>query len=68
MTGVQTCALPISPEQLKVIEDEQTSELQLQRLQQRMMQAQQAAGGNDPAQGSDVTFFPAANVAQPVSD
>ena len=47
----------LTPEQLKVIEDEQTAELQMQRAQLRMMRAQQEAGGLDPSQGNNVGFF-----------
>ena len=43
----------------------------MQRLQMRMMEAQQAAGGADPAQAvaTSVGFIEqGVNVAQPVSD
>jgi hypothetical protein len=55
----------LTPEQLKVIEEEQSSELQMQRAQIRMLRAQQEAGLLDPAQsngvvqGEAVTFTPA---------
>jgi hypothetical protein len=39
----------LTPEQLKVVEDEQNAELQVQRAQVRMMRAQQEAGLLDPA-------------------
>jgi hypothetical protein len=61
----------LTPEQIKVVEDEQNAELQMQRLQQRMMQAQQAAGGADPATGwaSRAEFVEqGVNVPRPVSD
>lgn len=53
----------LTPEQLKVIEDEHDSQLQMQRAQIRMLRAQQAAGLQDPAQGNvvqgeAVTFTP----------
>lgn len=46
----EALARVLTPEQLKVIEDEDNADLQMQRLQLRMMQAQQAAGL--PAQGA----------------
>ena len=67
----EALARVLTPEQLKVVEDEQNSELQMQRLQMRMMEAQQAAGGADPALGvaTSVGFIEqGVNVAQPVSD
>ncbi len=67
----EALARVLTPEQLKVVEDEQSSELQMQRLQMRMMEAQQAAGGADPALGvaTSVGFIEqGVNVAQPVSD
>jgi hypothetical protein len=53
----------LTPEQLKVIEDEHNAELQMQRAQLRMIRAQQEAGLLDPAQGNvvqgeAVTFTP----------
>jgi hypothetical protein len=53
----------LSPEQLKVIEDEHKMQLQMQRAQIRMLRAQQEAGLLDPAQGGfvqgeAVTFTP----------
>jgi hypothetical protein len=56
----------LTPEQLKIVEDEQSAELQMQRAQLRMMRAQQEAGLLDPAaQGNNagyiqdgVTFVP----------
>lgn len=67
----EALARVLTPEQLKVFEDEQNSELQMQRLQMRMMEAQQAAGGADPALGvaTSVGFIErGVNVVQPVSD
>lgn len=67
----EALARVLTPEQLKVVEDEQSAELQMQRLQMRMMEAQQAAGGADPALGvaTSVGFIEqGVNVAQPVSD
>jgi hypothetical protein len=53
----------LTPEQLKIIEDEHKAQLQMQRAQIRMMRAQQEAGLLDPAQGGyiqdqAVTFTP----------
>src|SRR4030095_8283699 len=57
----------LTAEQLKVIEDEHKTQLQMQRAQIKVMRAQQEAGLLDPAQGGfvqgeAVTFTP------PVSD
>jgi hypothetical protein len=41
----------LSPEQLKIIEDEHNAEQQMQRAQLRILRAQQEAGLLDPAQG-----------------
>jgi len=57
----------LTPEQLKVIEDQHNAELQVQRAQLRMIRAQQEAGLADPVQGNNVgivqgqtvTFTPA---------
>ena len=46
----------LTPEQLKVIEDEHNAELQMQRAQIRMLRAQQEAGLLDPAQDNGVGF------------
>ena len=46
----------LTPEQLKIVEDEQSAELQMQRAQMRMMRAQQEAGLLDPAQGNSVGY------------
>jgi hypothetical protein len=59
----EALARVLSPEQLKVIEDEHSAELQMQRAQLRMIRAQQEAGLLDPAQGNlvqgeAVTFTP----------
>jgi hypothetical protein len=53
----------LTPEQIKVIEEQHNTELQMQRAQLRMMRAQQEAGLLDPAQGAvvqgeAVTFTP----------
>jgi hypothetical protein len=45
----EALASVLTPEQLKVVEDEHNSELQVQRAQVRMMRAQQEAGLMDPA-------------------
>ncbi len=48
----------LSPEQIKVIEDEHDAELQMQRAQLRIMQAQRDAGLLDPAQtGANVGYI-----------
>ena len=47
----------LTPEQLKIVEDEQSAELQMQRAQMRMMRAQQEAGQLDPAQGNNVGYI-----------
>jgi len=65
----EALARVLTPEQLKVIEEEHNSELQMQRAQIRMIRAQQEAGLMDPAQdngvgfvqGETVTFKPAAS-------
>jgi hypothetical protein len=45
----------LTPEQLKIIEDEHNAEVQMQRAQLRILRAQQEAGGLDPAQ--NIGFF-----------
>ena len=50
----EALARVLTPEQLKVIEDEHKMELQMQRAQIKMMRAQQEAGLLDPAQGGFV--------------
>jgi hypothetical protein len=50
----EALARVLTPEQLKVIEDEHKMELQMQRAQIKMMRAQQEAGVLDPAQGGFV--------------
>jgi hypothetical protein len=52
----EALARVLTPEQLKVIEEEHSSELQMQRAQIRMMRAQQEAGLLDPAQDNGVGF------------
>ena len=59
----EALARVLTPEQLKVIEDEHKMELQMQRAQIKMMRAQQEAGLLDPAQGGYIqgqsaTFTP----------
>jgi ribosomal protein L12E/L44/L45/RPP1/RPP2 len=44
----------LTPEQLKIIEDEHNAEQQMQRAQLRIMRAQQEAGLLDPAQSNGV--------------
>ena len=48
----------LTPEQLKVIEDDQNAQLQMQRVQSQLIRAQQTAVGADPAQN---TFVPASD-------
>jgi hypothetical protein len=50
----EALARVLTPEQLKVIEDEHNAEQQMQRAQLRIMRAQQEAGLLDPAQGNSV--------------
>jgi hypothetical protein len=65
----EALARVLTPEQLKVIEDEHNTQLQMQRAQQRIMRAQQEAGGLDPANAADaVGYFEAAAPAVPTSD
>lgn len=47
----------LTPEQLKVIEVEQNAELQMQRAQLRLMQAQKEAGLLDPAQAGNAVGY-----------
>jgi hypothetical protein len=60
----------LSPEQVKIIEEEQEAELQMQRAQLRIMQAQKDAGLLDPSQtGAAVGYFEqGVTFAPPVSD
>ena len=62
----EALASVLTPEQLKVIEEEHNAELQMQRAQLRLIRAQQEAGGLDPAQNvgyveQGVTFAPSAS-------
>jgi len=52
----EALARVLTAEQLKVIEDQHNSELQMQRAQLRMIRAQQEAGLLDPAQGNGIGF------------
>lgn len=59
----------LTPEQLKVIEDEQTAQVQLQRVQTKLMRAQAEAVGGDPAQNDTAVYFaPNATVEPAVDD
>lgn len=59
----------LTPEQLKVIEDEQNSQLQFQRVQTKLMRAQAEAAGGDPAQNATAVYFgPSATVEPAVDD
>lgn len=67
----EALARVLTPEQLKIIEEEQNAELQMQRVQLQLMRAQQAAGGLDPAQGGSEIYFQANQAfvpAAPASD
>ena len=65
----EALARVLTPEQLKIVEDEHNAELQMQRAQLRMMRAQQEAGLLDPAQGNNVGFVQDSAVFMPsVSD
>jgi hypothetical protein len=65
----EALARVLTPEQLKIVEDEHNAELQMQKAQLRMMRAQQEAGLLDPAsnntgyvqEGVSVNFAPAAS-------
>jgi hypothetical protein len=50
----EALASVLTPEQLKVVEDEHNAEQQMQRAQLRIMRAQQEAGVLDPALGNSV--------------
>lgn len=58
----------LTPEQLKVIEDEQNAQLQMQRVQTKLTRAQQSAVGGDTAQDSTFFFAPNATVEPAVDD
>lgn len=64
----EALASVLTPEQLKVIEDEHDSELKLQRLQLRMQRAQQEAGLADPTANGIGFVQQGVTVAPPVSD
>ena len=53
----EALAQVLTPEQLKIVEDEHNAQLQMQRAQLRMMRAQQEAGLVDPAQSNSVGFI-----------
>jgi len=57
----------LSPEQLKVIEEEHNAEQQMQRAQLRIMRAQQEAGLLDPAQGNGIGFVQQDMVVAPAT-
>jgi hypothetical protein len=59
----------LTPEQLKIIEDEQTAQVQLQRVQTKLMRAQAEAAGGDAAQNDTAVYFlPNATVEPAVDD
>jgi PAS domain-containing protein len=51
----EALASVLTPEQLKIVEDEHNAEQQMQRAQLRIMRAQQEAGLLDPAVGNSIT-------------
>jgi len=51
----EALARVLTPEQLKIVEDEHNAELQMQKAQLRMMRAQQEAGLLDPA-GNNIGY------------
>lgn len=63
----EALAALLTPEQLEVIDDEHNAELQMQRAQERLMRAQQAAGGLDPTLAPAISYAaePAVTVAPP---
>jgi hypothetical protein len=52
----EALASVLTPEQLKIVEDEHKAQEQMQRAQVRIMRAQQEAGLLDPAQGNSIGF------------
>ena len=65
----EALARVLTPEQLKVVEDEQNSQLLMQRAQIRMMRAQQEAGLLDPAQSNGIGYIQdGIAIATPVAD
>jgi hypothetical protein len=50
----EALASVLTPEQLKIVEDEHNAEQQMQRAQLRLMRAQQEAGLLDPAVGNSI--------------
>ena len=66
----EALARVLTPEQLKVIEEEHNAELQMQRAQLRLMQAQKEAGMLDPAQAGNTVGYVEQGVTftAPVSD
>jgi hypothetical protein len=63
----EALARVLSPEQLKIIEEEHNAELQMQRVQLELMRAQQAAGGLDPAQNVGAIYFQANEMVMPAA-
>ncbi|HKU12956.1 MAG TPA: hypothetical protein VJQ52_01100 [Steroidobacteraceae bacterium] len=53
----EAMARVLSPEQIKVIEEEHAAQLEMQRAQLRIMRAQQEAGGLDPAQNGNAIGY-----------
>jgi hypothetical protein len=65
----EAMASVLTPEQLRVIEEEHNAQLEMQRAQLRIMRAQQEAGGLDPAQnGGAIGYAEQAVMFAPVSD
>jgi len=58
----------LTPEQLKVIEDEQNAQLQLQRVQTKLMRSQAAAVTGDAAQNDPTVYFAPNATFEPAVD
>lgn len=59
----------LTPEQLRIIEDQQNAQLQMQRVQTKLMRAQAEAVGGDAAQNGTQSYFaPNVTFEPPVED
>jgi hypothetical protein len=63
-----TLARVLTPEQLKVIEDEQNSQLQLRRVQTKLLRAQAEAVRGDAAQSDPAVYFGPNPTVEPAVD
>jgi PAS domain-containing protein len=63
----EALASVLTPEQLKVVEDEHNAEQQMQRAQLRIMRAQQEAGLLDPAVGNSIAVGDSIGFVQQVA-